>query len=310
MSTNTPVALRANYADFYGSTALPAVDEIFWSTIAQYPGIREKIFQVKSMDRDIVQYTEMHDMPLFTQMSEGTEYTYNRPRQGANKTYTALKYGNGFSISDEAVKDGKHDMIADMARKLAKSARETQEISGMNVLNNGFSSTVTTPDGQNLFATAHVLPSGLTFRNKLSTDADLSQASLDLALEDFATQNIGDTGIIEMIRPRVLLVPTGRQERYARELVGSTLKPDSMDNNLNSLQGEGLVVMSSPHLTDADAWFLLATPSETGLRLYIREAMQTKSEPVFSNDSIRYKAMYREVLGASHPKGIYGSQGA
>lgn len=306
-----PYAVRGNYSDLFGSSMLPVLEEIFRSELQQHPQIREKLFQVKKTERDIWQATEVHDMPLFSEVAEGADYSFSRPKQGNNKTLSVVKKGLGFSISEEAIEDGKFDLVADAIRKMAKSARESQEISAMNVINNGFS-TETAADGLSIFNTAHTLPSGLTFRNKLSVDADLSASSLDTALADFETQFIGDSGIIERIVPKVLLVHSS-QRRYAMELIGSDLKADTADNNMNSLKQEGLVVISSPHLVDQDAWFLMAAPSETGLRIINRKGIETKAadEAVgFLNDSVYYKSRFREQVGCTHAKGVFGSQGA
>ena len=82
---------------------------------------------------------------------------------------------------------------------------------------------------------------------------------------------------------------------------------------MNSLKQDGLIVVSSPHLTDLDAWFLLADPSETGLRIVDRQGIQTKAagqDVGFVNDSIFYKSSYRERIGVTNPYGIFGSRGA
>jgi phage major head subunit gpT-like protein len=243
-------------------------------------------------------------------MEEAQDYSFYRQNQGVSKTLKPVKFGLGFSISEEAVADGKWDFIADAVKKMAKSAKESQEISAMNILNNGFASELSA-DGQFVFDTDHTLPSGLTFRNELSAAADLSATSLEQMLIDFETQFIGDSGIIYNIKPKVLLVaPSNR--RYAQELIGSDLKADTADNNINSLKQDGLIVVSSPHLTDPDAWFLLADPSETGLRIIERQAIQTKAagqSEGFINDSVFYKASYRERVGVTHPMGIFGSPG-
>jgi len=308
---SAPVFLRSNYSDLFGSSMLPVLEELFRSELAQHPMRREQLFKVVSTDRDIWQSSELHDMPLFQQVAEGADYSFYRQNQGVSKTLQVLKYGLGFSISEEAMDDGKIDFIADAVRKMAKSARESQEISAMNIFNNGFTSE-TSADGQYVFDTDHSLPSGLTFRNKLSTDADLSPSSLEQMLVDFETQFVGDSGIIEFITPKILLVHP-ENKRYAMEIIGSELKADSADNNMNSLKQDGLVVVSSPHLTDSDAWFLLASPEQTGLRIVQRTGIQTKGsgEDVgFLNDSIYYKSRYREKIGVTHAKGIFGSQGA
>jgi len=303
--------LRNNYSDLFGASMLPVLEEMFWSEIDMHPGVRDRIFKTVSTDRDIWQYSEMHDMPMFEQVQESQDYTFKRPLAGVNKTLSINKYGLGFSISEEAVDDGKFDFISDAIKKLARSARESQEVAAMNILNNGFT-TETAADGQTIFSTAHTLPSGLTFRNKASTDADLSPGSLESALIDFETQQIGDSGIIYNIKPKVLLVPP-QLKRYAMELIGSELKADTPNNNMNSLAQDGLTVVSSPHLTDSDAWFLLASPEQTGLRIVNRKPLATKAsgqDVGFINDSILYKSSYREAIGVTHSYGLFGSTGA
>lgn len=305
---SAPVAVRGQYSHLYGTAMLPVLEEIFRSEFDQHPSRRDELFNVKQTQRDIWQFTELHDMEMFSEMSEGEQYSYKRPKQGASRTLTIKKYGLGASISEEAIDDGKFDLVSDIMRKMGRSARESQEVNAMNIFNNGFGSE-TTNDGLALFHAAHTLPSGGTYRNLLSVASDLSTTSLDTALYDFETQNVGDSGIIELIQPKILLV-NPIQKRYASELIGSDLKADSMDNNLNSLKSEGLRVVASPHLTDTDAWFLLADKSQHGLRIINRASIETKSEVDFDTDSIKYKSRYREIIGAAYAKGAFGTAGA
>jgi hypothetical protein len=300
--------LRPQFSDLYGSSMLPVLEELFRQEFAEASSIREQLFKVVSHDRDIWQSTETHDLPLFNEMAEAEDYSYVGMKQGYDKTLSMVKYGLGASISEEAIDDGKFDLVADLMRRMARSARESQEISAMNIFNNGFSSE-TAADGQAVFASGHLLPSGGTFRNKPSSAADLSVSSLETALTDFETQFVGDSGIYYRIMPKILLVhPSNR--RLAKELIGSDLKPETSDNNMNSLKEEGLVVMSSPRLTDSDAWFLLGAPSDTGLRIVSRSPIQTKSNENFDNDTIKYKSRYREKIGVTHAYGVYGNAGA
>lgn len=304
--------LRSNHSHQFGADKLPVLEELFKYELEMHDSVRDKIFKKVSTMTDIYQSSELHDLPLFSETPENSEYDFNRAKQGASKTFTITKYGAGFSISDEMVADGKMGIVGDLTRMLAKSAKESQEVQGMNVLNNGFT-TETTADGVALFSTAHTLPSGGTFRNKATTDLDLSESALQDAVADFKKVFVGDSGIVYRKRPKFLLVHTD-QENYARELVGSNGKPDSADNNLNSLRGDGLIVIASPHLTDTDSWYLLADPSrENGLRIISREGITTKAgggDVGFFTDSIYYKARYREKVGAIHPVGLWGSSGA
>jgi hypothetical protein len=290
---------------------LPVLEELFMSELERHPSRRGELFKTIAWDRDIWQSSEIHDLELFNQIAEGSEYSYSRTKQGASKTLTVNKYGLGVSISEEMVDDAKFDLIGDMVRKLAQSGMESQEIQAMNIFNNGFSSEVTA-DGVAVFHATHTLPSGGSFRNRPISYGDLSTTTLETALSDFETIFVGDSGIIKNVKPKTLLVhPTFK--RYAMELIGSDLKADTADNNMNSLKGEGLRVVSSPHLTDADAWFLLASPEETGLRIIQRKPMETKAagpDAAFNTDAILYKSRYREAIGVTHPYGIYGNTGA
>jgi hypothetical protein len=317
---SAPVFLRGNYSDLFGADMLPVLEELFRAEMSLHPSRRQEVFKIVSTDRDIWQATELHDMPLYSEVPEGSDYSFERPRQGASKTLKPVKFGLGFSISEEAVDDGKFDYIADAVRKMARSGIESQEIQAMNIFNNGFSSE-TSSDGLSVFNSAHTLPSGLTYRNVLSVPADLSSSSLEQMLQDFETQFVGDTGIIYNIKPKVLLVHSNNK-RLAKELIGSDLKPDVATlgtdgitniNNMNSFREEGLRVVSSPHLTDADAWFMLADPMETGLRIVSRKPIETKaggSDVGFLSDAILYKSRYREKIGVTHAYGIMGTAGA
>lgn len=316
----SPKFLRDNYSDLYGASMLPALEELFRFELQQHPSRREELFQKKATMRDIWQATAMHDLPLLSQVAEGQEYSFEAPAQGAHKTLKPVKFGLGVSISEEAAEDGKFDEIADMVRKLAKSARESQEIQAMNIFNNGFSSE-TTSDGVAIFSSSHTLPSGGSLRNVLSSAADLSDSSLETMLIDFETQFVGDTGIIYRIAPRNLVVHPSNK-RLAMELIGSELRARTETNsttgvtnvnNMNSLREDGLRVVSSPHLTDADAWFLTAEPQYTGLRIISRKDIETKAaspDVGFSTDSILYKCRYREKIGAIEPYGVFGTAGA
>lgn len=317
----SPKFIRDNYGDLYGDTMLPALEELFRFELSQHPSRREMLFQKKATMRDIWQATAMHDLPLLQQVAEGQDYSFEAPAQGAHKTLKPVKFGLGVSISEEAAEDGKFDEIADLVRKLAKSARESQEIQAMNIFNNGFSSE-TTSDGVALFSASHTLPSGGSLRNVLSSPADLSDSSLETMLIDFETQFVGDTGIIYRLEPRNLVVHPSFK-RTAMELIGSDLRARTVEaaggsgitnvNNMNSLKEDGLRVVSSPHLTDADAWFLTAEPVDTGLRIISRKDIETKAAGAdvgFVNDSILYKCRYREKIGATEPYGVFGSPGA
>lgn len=309
-----PAFVKQNWGDLYGSSQLPALEWMFRHELPMHEGIRGSLAQMKSTQRDIWQMSSSHDLDMFVQVEEGEDYTFVTTKAGASKTLAINKYGLGVSISEEAIADGKFDELADLIRKLARSAQETREVAFVNLFNNGFGSE-TTPDGVAVFSASHTLPSGGTYSNVLSVASDLSESSLQTARYLFSTAFVGDTGIIYKMKPRKLLVHPAN-EAYAEELVGSSGKPDGNDNNLNSLLRHRIEVVSSPHLTDEDAWFLLAESGDSvgpGCIIVEREGIVTKAGgPAvgFMNDSVLYKSRYRENMGWIHAYGVIATPGA
>jgi hypothetical protein len=308
---SAPVGLRSQYGALFGVDALPVLEELFMSEYDTAPMVRDRIFRNISTDRDIWQSQDINDLPLMAQIPEGTEYTYSRPLQGGQKTFTPVKYGGGFSVSQELVDDARFDVIGAWARKLGKSARASREIIAMNVLNNGFS-TELAQDGLSLFNASHVVGPA-TFSNVITGNPDLSESSLQAALAQFERAFINGYGIINHIAPRKLIVAP-ENYRYAIELTQSQLKADTADNNVNSIRlVDSLEVISSPYLTDADAWFLSGASEDTGLYIVERQGIRTAVSGMdlgFHTDSIFYKVSYREAVGASRAQGILGSNGS
>jgi hypothetical protein len=307
-----PEGIRSNYADLVGSAMLPMLEEICLNEYAQHAALRDKLFKTVSTDTQIWQSSEVDDMPLFSSVSEGADYTMSRTKQGYDKTVSVVKYGLAANFSEELIADSKFGHMSDTVKKMGRSGRESQAVSAANILNNAFGST-TTPDGLALCHTAHTTPSGtVTFRNVLSTASDLSVSSLKTAVTDFRSQFKGDSGIIYDIKPKYLVVPMGLR-LDAIQIVQSDLLAGTSNNDINSLKGEGLEVVASPHLTDDDAWFLISDSSENGLRIVNRQPFQvraSKGDYGFINDSVAVKAAYREALAAIHAKGVFGTAGA
>jgi len=316
---SAPTTVRGNYGDFYSSTKLPVLEEVFRAGYDLEPVIWNQCFKVVPAKTDIAQFTELHDLPQFSEMAEGANYTYGKVAQGSDKTFVIKKYGLGVSISDETIDDGKEITAKEMVHELGRSGAESKEIYSLDVFNSGFSgTTVTSADGQNVFDTDHGLPSGATFRNELSSAADLSVTTLETMLTDFATVFVSDNGKQLNIMPKKLVVHPSFY-RLAKELVGSDLKPNDVSsdngptNAYNTFREEGLSVIQSARLTDADAWFMLAAPEKTGLRIAMRRPIETKFAPEavgWERDAMLIKSRYRLERGVTHAYGIFGSPGA
>src|SRR5690606_3473155 len=131
--------------------------------------------------------------------------------------------------TEEAQEDELYGQFQDGAQALADSMNITRELDAHSVLNNGFDTdyTMTDGDGKPLFATDHLNggSAGGTYTNKLSVDADLSEASLEDMLI-LLMQFEDERGLPRALMAERLIVAPANVFN-AQRILGSTLRVDT-----------------------------------------------------------------------------------
>ena len=176
-------------------------------------------------------------------------------------------------------------------------------------MNNGFT-TFNSGDGVTLFSASHPTVEGGTNRNKLETDADLNETSLEQAVIDIAAFT-DERGLLIAARPRKLIVPPALMF-VATRLLETDLRVGTADNDINALRNNGSIPEGyrvNHYLTDSDAFFIV-TDVPNGMKHFVRTPMQTSMDGDFDTGNVRYKARERYSFGVSDPLGIFGSPGA
>ena len=286
-------------------TTLRGIDNVIFQRYEQRPKIGRGIFNV----RQSTQYQEdtltAGGIGLMDQITEGQSLSVKSLNEGHRETFTHLDYGNMFRITRRMQREDMYGTMEKLGSELANSADATEETILANHFNNGFSGSYLGPDGVALFSTAHVRENGATYANKLSTDADLSQTSLEQALIDFSDIRDGG-GKRVRVEPKSLIVP--KELRFkAHELVMSTYTSEDDRNAVNGLKGL-LDVIVWNYLTDTDAWFLSTDRGEHGMVLYTREEFWTDYETDFSTKDVMVSGMFAQSSGWEDPRGVFGSQ--
>ena len=185
----------------------------------------------------------------------------------------------------------------------------TKQTKSASLLNNGFT-TFNSGDGVSLFNTAHSTVEGTNNSNRLATDADLNETSLEQAVIDIAAFT-DERGLLIAARPRKLIVPPALMF-VATRLLETDLRTGTADNDINAVRSNGSIPEGyrvNHYLTDADAFFVV-TDVPNGLKHFVRTAMQTSMDGDFDTGNVRYKARERYSFGVSDPLGIFGSPGA
>ena len=300
--------IQANFSDLFGTTALPAIHHIVFDRYKSVPDRIPDTMNTTKSDRDIEQTSTIGGFTIATALTEGESVTYDDPVQGYDKTYSHVKYGRGFRVTQEFIEDGKFLTIQKQSANLGKSIAEARQTVASDNFNNAFTTSADNPNSEALCATNHALERGGTSSNRLATDADLSVTSLRSLIE--IMKNVRDGGNIRIgITPRKLLVP--RQVFWdAYELVQSVLRPDTSNNAANAFKAVPLDVVEWLHLTDADAWFLIGDMSDSEMYFFERKAPQLSSDKDFDADAMKVKLLTRFSTGWSDWRCYAGSQGA
>ena len=243
---------------------------------------------------------------------EGEAIIYDDPLSVLTVEYTPVRWGLGYKITKEMQEHELYGQVEKYERALIKSAIDLQEVKAALLWNNGFGTTdddgfeATGFDGLQLFSTAHTrLDGGATWRNRPSTDVDLSSTGLQNALIDIEN-TLDDRGRPQFLRPKLILI--NPEDRFtAKEILESEYKPGTANNEINALRDEGLSFMVSHYLSDSDAWFVISDQHDCN---YIWDTRPRGGmEEDFDSEFIKRKVVEGFAVGHGEARGVWGTSG-
>ena len=286
---------------------------------AYKPRSEEQIWRqfatVKSSKRAYEESAIYAGLGLVPGKGEGEAIAYDDFVQGYTKRWTHRTFGLGVRITEEMIEDSLYpDIPTEMAAfttELGKVCRETLEILGHDIFNNGTNTTThTAGDGLAIFSTSHTQLRGGTWSNLLSPAADLSATSLQSALDSFENTR-DDAGKIQMIRAKWMLVNQSNAWK-AKELLNSAYDPESPNNSINALKERNLRLIVSPYYTDTDAFTLGADPvgPNSGLIAYMRRNVSFARDGDFNTGDALFKVTFRHSIEVNKPNSMFHSAGA
>jgi len=288
----------------------PGLNALFGLEYKNYENQHAEIFDVESSDRAFEEEVMLAGFANASVKPEGSAVSFDSANETFTARYTHETIALAFSITEEAVEDNLYDSIAKRYTKaLARSMANTKQVKAANVLNNAFDSSVTGGDGKELCATDHPVIAG-TFKNELSTSADLNETSLEQALIDIAAM-VDERGLKIAAKGVKMIIPSELQFT-AERLMKTANRVGTADNDINALVSKGMIPQGyvvNNYLTDTDAFFI-KTDIPNGLKMFNRAALKTAMEGDFDTGNVRYKARERYSFGFSDPRGIFGSPGA
>ena len=244
--------------------------------------------------------------------AEGENIIYDDPLGVQTVEYTPVRFALGYKITQEMVDHELYGQVDKYERALIKSAIDLQEVKAALLLNNGFGTTdddgfaSTGFDGLALFSTAHTrLDGGPTWRNRPSTDIDISVTGLQNALIDIE-KLVDDRGRPQYARPKLIVV--NPEDRFtAKEILESEYKPGTANNEVNALKDEGLSFMVSHYLSDSDAWYVFSDQHDCNF--VWDQKPRGGMEEDFDNEVIKRKVVEGFAVGHGEARGVWGTSG-
>ena len=291
----------------------PGLNALFGLEYNRYDNEHAEIFNTETSDRAFEEEVMLSGFGTAATKAEGAMVTFDQASEVYTSRYTHNTVALAFAITEEAIEDNLYDRLAGRyTRALARSMAQSKQITAANVLNNAFDTggSFNGGDGKALCTTDHPLANGGSFRNELTTAADLSETSLEQSLIDIAAF-VDERGLKIALQGRRLIIPKELQFT-AERIMKSPQRVGTADNDINAKANMGMIPEGyriNHFLNDTDAFFIM-TDAPNGLKHFVRSPIKTAIEGDFDTGNVRFKARERYSFGFSDPRGIFGSPGA
>lgn len=292
----------------------PGVHTWYGDEYARYAPEYTELFEIIKSNKLYEEFVSIAGTGLGTTKEEGQAITYASFSQGLTTRFVNVVQGLGFIITHEVMADDQYatKLTEQGSRFLATSMLQLKETLGANVLNNGFSTDASHVggDGLSLFNVAHTTKSGITFQNRPTADADLSEAALEQAEIDIASE-IDEAGLKIKILPMKLIIP--KELKFTAErILGSPLRVGTADNDINALKSLSIYSGGwnvNHYLTSTKAWFI-KTDCKNGLTMIEREGFESDTDNDFDTGNAKFKVTERYLQSWIDPRGAYASSPA
>lgn len=306
--------VRSGFDEFL----IPGAKSVFIDDYQELPSIYNQVLKVDTSGQAFEDDLVATGLPQAVSKPEGEPIAFDRARFRGKVRYIHSGFGLGYEITQEAVEDDLYNALNSQgAGNLARSIRETEEITAANVINNGFT-TVLTYDGVSLFNASHTRSDGSTIANRPASDVDLSVAALKASQERFFALTTDRNIKIRMAPDRLIVADnnwfTAQEILNTRVVTGASSGGEissiiSLEAH-NVVTDMGIVPIRWSYLTDQDAWVLLAPMAQLGLRFYWRRKPTPVSGFMAREQVFWFGITARFTAGATRWRGVDGSTGA
>ena len=301
---------------------LPGLNAVFGMEYGEVADEHKPLFETENSDRAFEEEVLFTGFGTAPTKAEGAAVSFDDAQESFTSRYTHETIALAFAVTEEAMEDNLYDTFAKLrAKGLARAMANTKQVKAADVFNNGFNSSFTGGDGQQLFSASHPTIGDGNQSNTLGA-TDLSEASLESSLITISKAK-DDRGILIGLQTQSLHIPSDLAFT-ADQILNSTMSTTigvnpttaangaTNVNDINSIRNQGMVpggFFVNRRFTDTNAWFL-KTDCPNGAKMFVRSPLQTKMEPDFDTGNVRFKARERYSFGFSDWRSYYGASGS
>lgn len=240
----------------------------------EYPRLWPRYLRSAEMETNPYISAKISGMGMQQIKPEGQQFTPDLPIPGPNFQVEATPYGQLFSVTWEMWRDDKYGVMGEMWTDMARSNRLRQEVQAFAVWNNA-PSVGTGYDNLSLINTAHPDLDGTTQANRPSPDVTISQTAIQAAQVNFDLLNDERSRPQTVSATRIMIHPSNRY--LARELLGSSGKPQTADNDMNSLLNDELSWGVVRYLVRTQDWYMMAPVEECDAEFMWRDHPRSRT---------------------------------
>lgn len=271
----------------------------------EYPRLWSRWLKGVDMETNPYISAKISGMGIQPVKPEGQQFAPDLPIPGPNFQVVATPFGQLFSVTWEMWRDDKYGVMGEMWTDMARSLRFRQEVQAFLVWNNA-PSVGTGYDGLSLINTAHPDLDGTYQSNRPSPDVTLSQTAIQAAQVAFDLLNDERSRPQNVAATRFMIHPNNRY--LAREIMGSSGKSGTADNDLNALLPDDLSWGVVRYLVRTQDWYLMAPMEESDAQFMWRDRPRARTfdDPfIEASDHTTYQRFairvgdWRWIYGAS-----------
>ena len=270
----------------------------------------EKLVTRKTSSRSTEQVFSFTGLPAARRTNELQPIYYADIAELAATTYTAAKYTLATMFSWEIIKYNQHlpDLFREAGAAMGESHSFIRDVAAAATYNRAFNSSYTMYDGTELCGT-HTMKDGGTLDNAL-TAASPSFDNLWLALNHFETSLVTHQGLYIRDTPKYIIAHPSYEKEW-RAILETDGKPNTANNDKNTVRSYGLELVLCRHLTTSTYWFVAGSMwKESNLWFDIERPGKPDMEDDFDRMATKLRTMQAFMHGPKEFVYIVGNPGA